>query len=155
MDHVQPKVLEYKRARFVTQLPVEYFYTPAHYWLGQFAGIWRIGLTKFATRMLGESVDFGIEAKPGAHLVAGQVVGWIEGFKAVSDLFSIVEGDFAGGNPALEHDLTLVNRDPYGAGWLYAVRGNPDPTCVPAEAYTRILDETIDKLLEQGYSTQR
>ena len=150
MDSGELKVLHYRRARFATQLPLEYLYTPAHYWLGRSGDTWRIGLTKFATRLLGETVDYGIEAKPGAHLVAGQVIGWIEGFKAVSELLCIAEGKFAGGNAALEHDLILVNRDPYGAGWLYGVEGKPDPTCVPVEAYARILDQTIDALIQKG-----
>jgi len=41
-----------------------------------------------------------------------------------------------------------VNQDPFGAGWLYAVNGTPDSTCVKVQAYAAILDQTIDKLLQ-------
>ena len=55
-----PKALPYARAQFVTQLPTEYLYTPRHFWIAeQDDKVWRIGLTKFAARMLGEMVDFG------------------------------------------------------------------------------------------------
>ena len=49
----------------------------------------------------------------------------------------------------LEGNITLVNQDPYGLGWLYAVKGEPDPACFDAHAYSRLLDDTIDKLLKQ------
>jgi glycine cleavage system H protein len=79
----------------------------------------------------------------------GQVIGWVEGFKAVSDLYCLVQGQFAGGNPALQTDITLLNTDPLGAGWLYAVKGRPDPKCVPVQGYVQILDRTIERLLEK------
>ena len=55
----------------------------------------------------------------------------------------------AGGNPALKEQVTVVNEDPYGAGWLYMVRGRPDSKCVDVEGYRAILDKTIDKILEK------
>jgi glycine cleavage system H protein len=81
-----------------------------------------------------------------APVAPGQIVGWVEGFKAISDLCSLVEGRFAGGNPALETDVTLINKDPHGAGWLYAVKGRPDAKCVGIEGYVRILDAEIDRM---------
>jgi glycine cleavage system H protein len=148
MDQEQPKSLAYKRARFVAQLPLEYRYSPSHFWIARHTGgIWRVGLTKFATRMLGEMVDFGFDAQPDAPVTPGQVLGWIEGFKAISDVYCIAEGKFAGANPALEHNPTLINHDPHAAGWLYAVRGQPDAKCLGAEDYAKVLDQTIDGML--------
>ncbi len=142
--------LNYKRARFSTTLPSGYLYTPGHFWLAsEDQQTWRVGLTKFASRMLGEMVDHGFEMGDGDPVSSGQVVGWIEGFKAVSELFCPAEGVFAGGNPELEKDITLVNGDVYGAGWLYSVRGRPDQTCVDVHGYTAILDQTIDKLQQE------
>lgn len=139
--------LHYKRARFVTQLPASYLYTPGHFWLSrEEARTWKIGLTKFGSRMLGEMVDYGFDTAPGAQVVPGQVIGWVEGFKAISELACVGAGKFAGANTALEQSITLVNQDPYGTGWLYALKGEPDRTCMDVRAYAKLLDQVIDKL---------
>jgi len=150
MESEKPKTLHYKRSRFATQLPVDYLYSPSHCWIARQEGdLWRVGFTKFAVRMLGEMVDHGFEAEAGAAVQPGAIIGWIEGFKAISDLFCIAQGRFAGGNPALKEQVTVVNKDPYGAGWLYMVRGKPDRRCVDVRGYRQILDKTIDKILER------
>jgi glycine cleavage system H protein len=76
-------------------------------------------------------------------------IGWVEGFKAISDLVCVASGRLAGGNPALKEQITLLNRDPYGMGWLYEVEGTPDPKCLELHAYAALLDQTIDRLNEQ------
>jgi glycine cleavage system H protein len=142
---------EYQRACFTARLPADYLYSPAHFWLAQRGeGLWRVGLTKFGARMLGEMVDHGFGMEAGAPVAPGQIIGWVEGFKAILDLACLVEGRFAGGNPALETEITLVNLDPHGAGWLYAVKGRPDARCVPLAAYAQVLDREIDGLLARG-----
>jgi glycine cleavage system H protein len=151
VEHRDGRVIEYRRAKFVTRLPTAYRYSPAHYWLGpQPDGSWRVGLTKFGTRMLGEMVDFGFQTEPGATVHSGQILGWIEGFKAVADVICVFIGEFVGPNPALETDPSLVNSDPYGAGWLYCVRGQPDATCTDVNGYAAVLDQTIDRLLQDS-----
>lgn len=145
--------LHYKRSHFATQLPLDYRYSAAHAWIArQDNQTWRVGLTRFATRMLGEIVDVGFEPAPGTPVQPGDVVGWIEGFKAISDLYCIARGRFAGANPELKQDIELVARDPYGRGWLYQVIGEPDPQCVDVYAYRDILDQTIDRLLAKQQS---
>ncbi len=149
MEALRPKTLHYKRSRFVTQLPLDYLYGPSHSWIArQGDGTWRVGLTKFATRMLGEMVDHGFELEVGAPVAPGQIIGWVEGFKAISDVYSIADGRFLGTNPGLKERLAPINKDPYGAGWLYAVSGQPDPRCADVHAYRNLLDKTIDKILE-------
>ena len=144
------KTLHYKRSHFATQLPVDFFYSPSHAWAArQPDGTWRVGLTKFAVRMLGDMVDHGFETGPGAKVETGQIVGWIEGFKAISDLFCVVTGEFLGGNPVLQQQIALVNKDCHGAGWLYAASGEPDARCLDVHAYVKLLDKTIDKILER------
>lgn len=150
MDTGRPKSLHYRRSHFATQLPMDYLYSPSHAWMGQLDDEhWRVGLTKFATRMLGEMVDHGFEVEAGASVQIGNIIGWVEGFKAISDLFCIAEGVFAGGNPALKEKIDLLSKDPYGEGWLYLIKGKPDSKCVDVHAYREILDKTIDRLLAQ------
>ncbi len=144
------KTIPYKRSRFTTQLPVDYFYTPSHAWLARQAeDRWRVGITKFATRMLGELVDHGWELKTSSPVACGQVIGWLEGFKAITDIFCVVEGNLAEVNTVLKEKITLVNKDCYGQGWLYEGRGQPDARCMDVHAYARLLDKTIDKILEK------
>jgi glycine cleavage system H protein len=150
MDTAQPKTLPYKRSHFATQLPLDYLYSPSHAWVAVRDGdACRVGLTKFATRMLGEMVDHGFEIETGASVQCGQIIGWVEGFKAISDLFCIAEGAFAGSNPVLKENIRLITRDPFGAGWLYEVRGQPDTKCLDVHAYRDLLDKTIDRILAQ------
>ena len=146
----KPMTLHYKRSRFVAHLPVAHLYTPSHAWLARQAdGAWRVGITKFATRMLGDMVDHGWEVAPGTAVTCGQVVGWVEGFKAISDLFCVVDGNFTAPNAVLKEKLSLVNKDPHIAGWLYEATGSPDPKCMDVHAYVKLLDKTIDKILEK------
>lgn len=150
METNKPQTIHYKRSRFATQLPADYLYSPSHCWIAPHGGgLWRAGFTKFAVRMLGEMVDHGFEVEPGATVQPGQVIGWIEGFKAISDLFCIARGEFVGGNPLLKEKITAINKDPYGAGWLYLVKGQPDGRCADVYGYRDILDKTIDKILER------
>ena len=139
--------IHYRRSRFATRLPADLLYTRSHFWVvEQEPGIWRVGLTKFAARMLGDIVDMGFDAAAGDEVELGSAVGWVEGFKARTDLFTVVSGRFAGGNPALDADIDLVDTDRYGRGWLYAVEGRPDPDACDVHAYVKVLDETIDRL---------
>jgi glycine cleavage system H protein len=139
--------IHYRRSRFSTRLAGDRFYTPSHFWLQHDeSGGWRVGLTKFAARMLGDVVDIGFDVTPGASVTLGDTLGWFEGFKARSDLYSVVDGVFEGANPELDADIDVIDRDRYGRGWLYRVRGTPDPAACDAAGYARLLDDTIDRM---------
>lgn len=140
----------YKRSNFVTHLPVDCLYSPSHFWLAKISDTrWRVGFTKFATRMLGEIVEVRFEKQQGAALASGDIAGSIEGFKAISDIYSCGEGTFARGNPALAISVEIVGEQPYGDGWLYEFDGQPDAKCVSLERYRELLDATIDRILEK------
>ena len=146
--------LLYIRSCFVTRLPVDRLYSPSHFWIAEHGtGVWRVGFTRFAMRMLGEIVEHEFQVEIGASVASGQIIGWIEGFKAISDIYCIAEGKFAGGNPALTEQIELLCKEPYNAGWLYAIEGKPDSRCTDVHGYVGFLDATIDKMLEkQEYS---
>lgn len=140
----------YKRSNFVTHLPVDCLYSPSHFWLAQVAdGRWRVGFTKFATRMLGEIVEVQWEKSADAEVASGEIIGSIEGFKAISDLYCAADGKFRGGNPALATQIECVSEHPYGEGWLYEVDGQPDAKCLDLASYRALLDTTIDRILEK------
>jgi glycine cleavage system H protein len=143
----------YKRSRFSTRLPVGRRYTLSHYWLfEEDPGTWRVGFTKFATRMLGDLVECEFSASSGGKVQLGEKIGWVEGFKAITDLYSVATGEFLGSSPELAADITRVETDPYGSGWLYQVRGEPDPGSVDVHGYQVFLDATIDKMMASRHT---
>ena len=144
----------FRRNQFSTRLPAAYLYNPAHYWLCQDAdGLWRVGFTGFATRMLGEIVEFEFEVEEGETVEVAQCLGWIEGFKATSDLVSVARGEFAGFNRTVADDPSHICKRPYTRGWLYGVRGEPDALSVDVHGYMAHLEATIDKMLEKPFKT--
>lgn len=153
MNASREATLYYRRSRFTTHLPRDRRYSPAHYWLlEETPGVWRVGLTKFATRMLGDIVEFDFNPAPDAKVELGDEIGSIEGMKAVSTVFAVGTGRFLGEGDQLRADVTLVESDPYGAGWLYRLRGQPGPDTVDVDGYVTILDATIDKMLDNRHA---
>jgi glycine cleavage system H protein len=146
--------LPFQRAKFKTKLPRGRRYTAGHMWLRQMEGdLWHVGLTRFAIRMLGEPVEVDFETSEGEWVETGHVVGWMEGFKAVTDLYTPMTGHFAGANVALATDIRAVYTSPYERGWLFGLRGEPGEECVDAEGYAGFLEGHIDKMLgEEGAS---
>lgn len=148
-DH---ETIYYRRSRFSTHLPVNRRYSPAHYWLlEESSGRWRVGFTRFATRMLGDIVEFNFGVAPGTTIALGEDIGSVEGLKAVTAIYSAGTGIFLGEGTALRQDVTLVETDPYGAGWLYSVQGDAAYNAVDVQGYVAILNATIDKMLAGRY----
>lgn len=142
------KFVRYKHARFSARLPEDFRYSLSHYYMEptEDEGVWRVGFTKFATRMLGELVEAVFEVDEGDTVSSGQSIGAVEGFKAASDLFCVMEGDFVGGNPILDVDACVVRTSPYKDGWLYAVKGAPEDTSVDVHGYIEHLDQIITQM---------
>ena len=163
------QTIRFRHAHFTARLPVDYRYTPSHFWLQpapaaanvsqsdhaatkEQGRLWRVGFTKFATRMLGELVEMVLDVQPGDAISPGSQLGTVEGFKAVSDLFSVIEGSFADRNPLLASEACLTHSDPYERGWLYAAYGEPEPGHLDVHGYIDHLQETIDRLQASRYS---
>ena len=137
----------YRRERFSARLPLDRVFTEAHFWLApEDGGTCRVGFTNFATRMLGEVVEFDFEVSAGDVIEEGQVIGWFEGFKAVSDLYSPLAGSFVSSNPDLDDVIENVHKSPYDRGWLFRAEGTPPDTCMDADQYAAFLDGTIDRM---------
>jgi glycine cleavage system H protein len=149
--------LRFKHARFSARFPDSYRYSRSHYWMAAVEGepgLWRVGFTKFATRMLGELVEARFKPEIGGPIVPGEAIGHVEGFKAASDVLCVMNGTFAGMNPALQVDACIVKSDPYEIGWLYAARGEPEEDSMDVHGYVALLQETIQKMQEAGYGDE-
>jgi glycine cleavage system H protein len=143
--------LKYQRCRFTAEILRDRMYTRDHYWMKEEAGgVWRVGLTPWAVRMLGDLVEYQWGARGGDRVEAGGSVGSLEGFKAVVEIRAVATGTFVEGNPVLAVNLDAVTLDCYGGGWLYVVEGVPEGGVCDAAAYRRVLDETIDMLRGAG-----
>jgi glycine cleavage system H protein len=103
-------------------IPANLSYTEDHEWVEAVeADLATVGITAHASEALGDVVFVELPAV-GTRVQAGEPCGEIESTKSVSDLYAPVGGEVAEVNGALEADAELVNRDPYGAGWLFRVR---------------------------------
>jgi glycine cleavage system H protein len=104
--------------------------------------------------MLGEIVDVQFEKKPEDSVTSGEIIGSIEGFKAISDIYSIADGRFVERNPALDGNIEKIGKDPYHTGWLYEMEGQPDAKCRDLESYRALLDATIDRMLAKQSTSE-
>lgn len=107
----------------MANIPADLRYTAAHEYVKQTGdnAIVQVGITDYAQGELGDVVYVELP-KVGAVVGRGDVFGTIEAVKAVSELYAPVAGTVTEVNKALETDPALVNRDPYGAGWMIKVR---------------------------------
>jgi glycine cleavage system H protein len=111
----------------VSNVPDDLLYTPEHEYIARTsdAAIVRVGITDYAQGELGDVVFVRLPKK-GERVTAHQPFGEIEAVKAVSELYSPVTGEVTAINDALDSDSGVVNRDPYGDGWMVQLRvSNP------------------------------
>lgn len=101
-------------------IPENLKYTSEHEWISVEGDVAFIGITAFAQGELGDIVFVEIETQ-GETLAKGETFGTIEAVKTVSDLFMPVGGEVLEVNPELEASPELVNKDPYGQGWLIKI----------------------------------
>ena len=101
-------------------IPENLKYTSEHEWISVEGDVAFVGITSFAQGELGDIVFVEIETQ-GETLAKGETFGTIEAVKTVSDLFMPVSGKVLEVNPELEASPELVNKDPYGQGWLIKI----------------------------------
>ena len=98
-------------------IPQNLKYTAEHEWARQEGAVVVVGVTHHAQEALGDVVYVELP-KVGATLTAGKQFGVIESTKAVSDLYSPLTGKVVKVNEALPDNPSIINSDPYGAGWI-------------------------------------
>ena len=100
-------------------------YTKEHEWIRLEGDVAYVGITDYAQAQLGDIVFVDIQAE-GETLAADEVFGTIEVVKTISDLFLPVGGEILEQNEALADQPELVNKDPYGEGWLIKMKPDAD-----------------------------
>lgn len=121
-------------------IPTDRQYTAEHEWVQLDAGTATVGVTAYATDALGDVVYLDLPAV-GSEVVAGQPCGEIESTKSVSELYSPVTGTVSRINDGAVEGPEVVNADPYGEGWLFAVAVEAEGPLLDAEAYTALTDQ--------------
>ena len=102
-------------------VPANLKYSNDHEWCRVEGYTAVIGITDFAQSQLGDIVFVDVPTV-GETLAAGEVFGSIEAVKTVSDAFLPVGGEVIELNEAVDADPSLVNKDPYGEGWMVKVK---------------------------------
>ena len=107
----------------MANVPSHLLYTEEHEYVhkSDVDNVVEIGITDYAQGELGDVVYVDLPAA-GSKFRKMEVFGTIEAVKAVSELYCPVAGEVVEKNPALESDPSLVNKDPYGAGWMIRLR---------------------------------
>lgn len=122
-------------------IPVELKYTKDHEWIRFEGSLAYVGVTDFAQGELGDIVFIEIETV-GESLNKEDVFGTIEAVKTVSDLFMPVSGVIIEVNPLLDESPDVVNKDPYGKGWMVKIQVadlSEANSLLSAEQYTALL----------------
>jgi glycine cleavage system H protein len=115
-------------------------YTAEHEWVAVDGDVARIGITAYAADKLGDVVFVDLP-KVGQAVTAGRVVGEIESTKSVGELYAPLDGEIVEANDAVVADPSLVNSDPFGAGWMIAVRFTELPALLSADEYAALTAE--------------
>jgi glycine cleavage system H protein len=124
-------------------VPAELLYSKEHEWVALEGDVATVGITDYAQSSLGDIVYVELP-RVGVTLAQFANIGVIESVKAVSDIFTPVGGEVIGINDAIDGDPALVNREPYGVGWLFKVKladvGQRDELMTAAQ-YERLISE--------------
>jgi glycine cleavage system H protein len=107
----------------MSRLPPDLLYTEEHEYVlkTEDDSIVQVGITDYAQGELGDVVYLDLP-KVGATFGRMDIFGTIEAVKAVSELYAPLAGTVTAVNSALANDPALVNRDPYGEGWMIKLR---------------------------------
>ena len=95
-------------------------YTKEHEWLKIEGNVATEGITDYAQSELSDIVMLELP-EVGKEIKAGDAVGTIEAVKAVSDLYAGLSGKIIAINEEAVADPSILNKDPYGKGWLYKI----------------------------------
>ena len=102
------------------EFPEELRYTEEHEWIRLDGAVGTVGITDYAQHELTDIVFVELPG-PGTEVAHGKAFGTVEAIKAVSDLYSPLDGVVSEVNAELENNPEWVNEDPYGKGWMIRI----------------------------------
>ena len=107
-------------------IPDDLLYTESHEWIKREGENIRVGITDHAQSELTDVVYVELP-KLERQVNAKEPIAIVESVKAASDIYAPVKGTIVEANNALEADPGLINREPYGQGWIFVLKiENPD-----------------------------
>ncbi len=128
----------------MSNVPGELLYTKDHEYVLKTSDptVVRVGITDYAQGELGDIVFVNLPKK-GDTFQAHASFGTIEAVKAVSELYTPLAGTVMEVNAGLEAHPAVINRDPYGAGWMVGLKVDPDQlaTLLKAADYKKLIGE--------------
>lgn len=129
-------------------VPDDLMYTKEHEWAKEAAGAVRVGITDYAAKTLNDVV-YVTSPKAGSKVEQMKPMGTVESIKAVSEIYSPVTGTVTKVNGELDSHPELVNKSPYGEGWLIEVKpvnfASESKSLLDAGAYASYLDSLLKK----------
>jgi glycine cleavage system H protein len=106
-------------------VPENLRYSASHEWILVEGDTGTVGITDHAQAELTDIV-FAEPPAVGKTVRTGDVAAVVESVKAASDIYSPVSGEVVERNEAIEADPSMLNTDPFGAGWIFKIRlANP------------------------------
>lgn len=122
-------------------IPAELKYSKDHEWLRIEGDKAYMGITDYAQSQLGDIVFVELPVM-GAEVTVGKACSVVESVKAVSDIYSPIDGEIVEINEELEAAPELVNQDAFGAGWICAIKFAELPSdLLSAEEYAEFIKE--------------
>jgi len=124
-----------------SQIPADLLFQSSHEWARVEGDTATVGISDHAQAELTDVVFVELPAM-GRSVDAGDPTAVVESVKAASDIYAPVSGEVIEVNPAVEADPSLVNTDPYGAGWIFKLKlTKPDQISglLTPEAYGKLI----------------
>ena len=127
----------------MSTIPAELKYSKSHEWVRRESdGSVTVGITDHAQDLLGDMVFVELP-EPGRELQAGQECAVVESVKAASDVYSPISGEVVAVNEAISDSPELVNKEPYGEGWMMRIKpaaAAEADALMDADAYQALID---------------
>ena len=96
-------------------------FTDSHEWFAADGDLVTVGITPYAANELTD-ITYVEMKPPGTQVTRGDTLGEVESVKTTSDVFAALDGEVVEINQSVADDPSLLNSDPYGAGWLLRLR---------------------------------
>ena len=102
-------------------VPEDLLYTESHEWIKREGANIRVGITDHAQSELTDVVYVELPKKD-RHVQGKEAIAVVESVKAASDIYAPIQGTVVDANKALEADPGLINREPFGQGWIFVLK---------------------------------